>query len=176
MSGGFLARAQMQTRGLSETDKAYVVESMLQLEADTQASEFENIRKISSDNIGSLSPARVAKLGFSVMDPAQIEIGKRDHVVEYVVIRRIDLRDGIVVIKLSRVIEGHPCFAPPFSGELSFTYEFQNTSQGWVGRLAGKPLPFMFDRGLSLQTVITNRRNPTRAGSAHGLSPGFIER
>jgi hypothetical protein len=148
VSGGFLARGQSQSTGLSEAEKGDIVESLLQLETEAQASDFEKIRKISSDNIGSLSPARVAKHGFSLMEAGQIESLKKDNVVEYVVIRRIDLKDGIVVVKLSRVIEGRPCFGPPSSRERSFTYEFQNGSTEWVGRLVRKPLPFTFGRGL----------------------------
>ena len=151
VSGGFLARGQSQTTGLSEAEKGDIVESLLQLETQAQASEFEKIRIISSDNTGSISPARVSKLGFSLMEAGQIESLKKDNVVEYVVIRRIDLSDGIVVVNVSRVIEGHPCFGPPFSRERSFTYEFQNGSSEWVGRLVRKPLPFTFSRGLAIK-------------------------
>ncbi len=73
VSGGFLARGQSQTTGLSEAEKGDIVESLLQLETQAQASEFEKIRIISSDNTGSISPARVSKLGFSLMEAGQIE-------------------------------------------------------------------------------------------------------
>jgi hypothetical protein len=81
-SGGFLARGQSQITGLSEAEKGDIVESLLQLETKAQTSEFEKIRMISSDNLGSISPARVAKLGFSLMEAGQIESLKKDNVVE----------------------------------------------------------------------------------------------
>jgi hypothetical protein len=151
VSGGFLARGQSQTTAISEAEKGDIVESLLQLETESQATDFETIRMISSDNIGSLAPARVAKHGFSLMEAGQIESLRKDHVVEYVVIRTIDFKDGIVVVKLSRVIEGRPCFGPPLSRERSFTYEFQNGTSEWVGRLVRKPLPFTFSRGLAIK-------------------------
>lgn len=151
VSGVFLARGQSQSTLLSDAEKADIVESLLQLEIEAQDSEFENIRNISSDNIGSVSTTRIEKHGFSLKSAGQIESLKKDHVVEYVVIRRIYLRDGILVVRLSRVIEGRPCFSPAFSRERSFTYEYLYGSTGWVGRLVRKPLPFLLVRSLAIK-------------------------
>jgi len=120
VSGVFLVRGESQSTVLSDAEKADIVESLLQLETEAQGSEFENIRNILSDNIVSVPPPRIAKQGFSLMTAGQIESLKKHHVVEYIVIRRIYFRDGIVVVRLSRVIEGRPCFSPAFSRERSF--------------------------------------------------------
>ena len=144
-SGVFLARGQ----GVDFPADAELVESLLQLEIEAQASEFKNIRNISSDNIGSISAMRITKHGFSLMAADQIETLRKDHVIEYVVIRRIYLRDGLVLVRLSRVIDGRPCFSPAFSSERSFTYEFQIGAIGWVGRLVRQTRPFSLGRSLA---------------------------
>lgn len=101
--GACFGRRESQIPVVSDTEKADVVESLLQLENEAQRSDFENIRILAADNIGLLSAARIAKQGFSLMAATQIESLQRDHVVEYVRIKAINfLGDGIVVVRLSR--------------------------------------------------------------------------
>jgi hypothetical protein len=151
-SGVFLAHGQNQNTVLSDDAKADIVESLLQLVIEAPFSEFKYIRKISSDNIGSVPTTRIAKHGFSVLSADQIRTLRNDNfLVEYVILRRMDLRGSVVTVNLSRVIEGRPCFAPPFFREESFTYEYKEGAKGWVGRLVQKPLPFSFGRNLAIK-------------------------
>jgi len=140
---------QSQSGVLSDEDEAEILESLLQLEIKPLGSEFGNIRTFSSDNIGSVAASRIAKNGFSLKAARDIQRWKHEHVIEYVVIRSIYLRDGIVVVRLSAVTEGRPCFAAAFSTERSFTYEFQKSAKEWVGRLVKRPVPFPFSRSLA---------------------------
>ena len=137
---------QSQSGVLSDEDEAEILESLIQLEIKPLGSEFGSIRTFSSANIGRISAARITKLGFSLREPRDIQRRRNDYVIEYVVIRTIHLREGIVVVKLSAVMEGRPCFAPAFSMERSFTYEFQKSAKEWVGRLVKRPGPFPFSK------------------------------
>ena len=123
---------------------------MLQLELKAQSSKFENIRNLSSDNIEFVEPSRISRNGFALLGASQIRNLKKDNLVEYLVFRRIYSKGGIVVVVLSRVNEGHPCFGHAFSRERSFTYEYQKNAEKWMGQLVKRPpLPISFSRNLS---------------------------
>ena len=147
-SSVLLTHGQSQSGVLSDEDKAEIIESLIQLEIKPLGSEFGNIRIFSSDKIGSVLATRIAKHGLSFWSAREIIGSKQEYVVDYVVIRSIYLRDGIVVVSLSTLTEESPCFAPPFSRERSFTYEYQKTPTGWVGKLVKSPVPFPFSWSL----------------------------
>ncbi|SRR6266536_3859399 len=143
-SGVLIARGQQITAGfLSDNDKADIIETVLDLELKAQASitGFANTRKVSSDNIEFIEPSRLSKRGFTLMTGSELRESKKDHVVEYLLFRRIYLRDGAVVVVLSHVIEGRPCFSAPFSRQQSYTYECRRTFEGWTAQLIGRPGP-----------------------------------
>ncbi len=139
---------------LDTSEKAQIVESLLQLEKEAQVAEFESIRKLSSDNIEFYSAEQISKFGFSLLTAEQINRLKADNVIEYVRIKSINyVGKGVVMVKLLRVTEGRPCFSEPFSRQQSVTFEFtknfENASAPWIGRLTGKSLPFSLGRGLT---------------------------
>lgn len=82
------------------------------------------------------------------MAAREIERLKQEYVVDYVVIRGMSLRNGIVVVRLSTVTEGRACFATVF-WERSFTYWYKKQPTGWVGKLVKRPEPFPFTRSLA---------------------------
>jgi hypothetical protein len=145
IAGGFLfAHGQQSTADvLSDSDKAQIMESVLELELRTQASvpDFANIRKVSDDNIEFIEPSRLSKHGFTLVAASQLRESKKDHIVEYLVFRRVYSRDGLALVVLSRVTEGRPCFGAAFSAERTYTYESRRTSGGWVTQLIGRPAP-----------------------------------
>jgi hypothetical protein len=144
VSGVVIAHGQQLIADLlSDSDKAQIIESVLDLELRTQASlpNFANIRRVSDDNIKFIEPSRLSKHGFTLVTASQLRESKRDHIVEYLLFRRIYLRASVVVVVLSRVTEGRPCFGAPFSTERSYTYETRRTADGWVGQLIKSP-PF----------------------------------
>jgi hypothetical protein len=147
------AHAQQPTANiLSAHDKAEIIESVLDLELKTQASfpGFANIREVSSDGIEFIEPSRLSKHGFTLVDGSQLRESKKDRIVEYLAFGRIYLRDGVVIVVLSRVTEGRPCFSEPFSTARSYTYEMRRTVDGWVTQLIGRPVPVVsFARNLS---------------------------
>jgi len=145
--------SQSQSNALSDEDEAEILESLIQLETKHLGGEFGAVRYFSSENIGSLSAARITKHGFWLIYPGDIERGRRDYMLNYVVIRSIYPKDGIVVVRVSVVTEGRPCFAPAFSTERSFTYWFKKSANEWVGRLVKRPSPFLFSKSLANPTV-----------------------
>ena len=98
--------------------KAEIIESVLQLELKEQSSvgEFKNIRNLSAENIEFVERSRISRQGFDLLDDSQIQNLRQNQFVEYLVFRRIDFKDGIAVVVLSRVNEGRPCFGPVFQG------------------------------------------------------------
>ena len=145
-SGVIIAQGQQTSVSLlSDSDKADLIESVLDLELQAQASvpDFANIRKISSDDVEFIEPSRLSKRGFTLVVGSQLRESKKDHVVEYLVFRKIYSRDGAVVVVLSRVTEGRPCFGAAFSRERSYTYECQRTSGGWTVQLIARPGPLI---------------------------------
>lgn len=145
--------SQSQSNTLSDEDEAEIVESLIQLETKHFGGEFGAVRYFSSETIGSLSASRITKHGFWLISPGDIQTRKRDYMLDYVVIRGIHPKDGIVVVRVSVVTEGRPCFAPAFSSERSFTYWFKKSANEWVGRLVKRPSPFLFSKSIANPTV-----------------------
>ena len=143
---GSMSHVLGQGNVLADEDEAAILESLIKLETNHLGAEFSGIRLFSSENIGPLAALRIAKLGFLLVSGGDIERGKHDHVLDYVVIRSIYLKDGIVTVRVSVVKEGRPCFGSAFSMERSFTYVFQKSANEWVGRLARRPSPLLFQR------------------------------
>jgi hypothetical protein len=145
IASGFLFAHAQQPKAdlLSDSDKAQIIESVIDLELQTQVSvpDFANIRRVSDDRIEFIEPSRLSKHGFTLVAASQLRESKKDHVVEYLLFRRIYSRDELVVVVLSRVTEGRPCFGAPFSTERTYTYESRRTSSGWVARLIARPAP-----------------------------------
>lgn len=143
IAGVFLfAHGQQSTADiLFDSDKAQIIESVLDLELRTQASvpDFAHIRKVSDDNIEFIEPSRLSKHGFTLVAASQLRESKKDHIVEYLLFRRVYSRDGVTLVALSRVTEGRPCFGAAFFTERTYTYESRRTSDGWVAQLIGKP-------------------------------------
>ena len=137
-----------QSRALTDEDDADILESLLQVKIDPFGTALGSVRTFSSDNIATASATRLAKHGFSFMSSWDIQRKKQDHMIDYVIIRSIYLKDGIAVVRLSIVREGRPCFGPAFSSERSFTYEFEKSANEWVGRLVKGPTPFPFSKKL----------------------------
>lgn len=143
---GSMSHALGQGNVLADEDEAAILESLIKLEAKHFGAELSGIQLFSSENIGPLAALRIAKLGFSLASAGDIERGKREHVLDYAVIRSISRKDGMVTVRVSVVKEGRPCFAPAFSTERSFTYVFQKSANEWVGRLARRSSPLLFQR------------------------------
>jgi hypothetical protein len=154
---GSMSHALGQGNALADEDEAAILESLIKLETNHLGAEFSAVRFFSSENIGPLAVLRIAKLGFGLVSAGDIERGKRDHVVDYAVIRSIYLKDGIVTVRVSVVKEGRPCFAPAFSTERSFTYVFQKSANEWVGRLARRSSPFLFSKSVANPTIYPQR-------------------
>jgi|SRR5687768_6244808 len=147
IAGGFLfAHGQRSTADLlSDSDKAQIIESVLEIELRTQASvpDFANIRKVSDDNIEFMELSRLSKHGFTLVAASQLRESKKDHIVEYLRFRRVYSRDERALVVLSRVTEGRPCFGGAFFTGRTYTYESRRTSSGWVAQLIGKPAPLI---------------------------------
>ena len=142
LSGLMPARGQKSpTSFLADADKADVLESALQLQLQAQRSEFGNVRDLSSDNLKFIDPARLSRLGFVLLDAEQLRARARNNVIDYLRLRTIYPKDGKVIVTLSVVREGRPCFAPYFSSEQSFAYEYGKQSGKWAGKLAGILVP-----------------------------------
>ena len=150
---GSMSHALGQGNTLANEDEAAILESLTKLETSHLGAEFSGITRFSSENIGPLAASRIAKLGFSLVSAGDIERWKRKHVLDYVVIRSIYLKDGMVTIRASVVKEGQPCFAPAFSTERSLTYVFKKSANEWVGRLARRSRPFLFPKSIANPTI-----------------------
>jgi len=147
MVAGLLgARGQQPTSDLiSDADKADIIESVLDLEVRNQNSvpDFANIRNVSSDNIEFIEPSRLSTHGFKLVAASYLRESRKDHVIEYLLFKKISLRDRVAVVVLSRVTEGRPCFSAAFSRERSYTYESRRTSNGWLAQLTRRPAPMI---------------------------------
>jgi len=128
-----------------------LIKSLLKLEIKTQEADFENLRTISSENIG-LTSAWLQEQGFRLIPQEEILKQKQDHIISYLAIRNISYPgDGVVLIRLARVTEGRPCFSAPFSTQHILTYEFKLEEivgmKVWAGRLTRDSLPFTLKQG-----------------------------
>ena len=108
---GSISHTLGQSSSLSDEDEAEILESLIQLETNHLGGELAASSYFSSENIGSLSASRITKHGFRLISPGDIQIRIRDYMLNYVVIRSIQPKDGIVVVRVSVVTEGRPCGA-----------------------------------------------------------------
>ena len=147
-AGGFsLARGQQATADLlTDNDRARIIESVLDLELQTQASipGFSNITTVSDENIEFIERSWLPKHGFTIAAASNLREAKKDSVVEYLLFMKIYARDELAVVGLSRVTEGRPCFGAAFSRVRNYTYEVRRTPNGWVAQLIREPA-LMFD-------------------------------
>ena len=138
LSGVAYTHAQQPVTSLaSDSDKAGIVDAVA-LELRNQRADLDSvkIREVSWENIQFLEPFQLSKYGFKLVSASSLNQSKREHIVEYLVFRSIDLRNNDVAqIALSHVTEGRPCFAPSFSREQSYTYEARRTPFGWVAQM-----------------------------------------
>ena len=141
---------------LSDEDEAEVLEKVIQLQIKTQFSELVTTKKFLSDNISPASAMRIAKHGFSLVPASELQGWTEKNVVDYMAVRSIYLRDGIVVVRLAIVREVRPCFGPLPPTERSVTYEFQKSPTGWVGKLRTTPIPFRINRSQALPSGRVN--------------------
>ncbi len=128
---------------LADTDKTGIIESVLSLEVRNQKSvpDFANIRAVSSENIEFVEPSRLSAHGFTFVSVGSLNAAKQNNVVEYLLFKEICLRNGVALVVLSRVTEGRPCFAPPFSRERRFTYKARRTPRGWIAEVIDRSAP-----------------------------------
>jgi hypothetical protein len=160
LGSGLLALGQ-EARGLSREDQTKIIESVLQLEARNQNSEFESIRNLSTENIEFVDPSRIGGSGFTLITADYIRSEKVDRMIDYVVVHKIYSRDGKVFVNLSRMNEGRPCFGPAYSRERTFNYEYRKESGEWVGRLVARtPRPFSAPWNWSVNGDRPSRTDP----------------
>jgi len=143
------ALSQTQNNTLSNEDEADIMEALIKQETKQLGGELGTVRYFSSENLSSLATSRIKNQGFWVITPFAIETQKREYVVNYVVIRSIYSKDGIVVVNVAVVAEGRPCFAPAFSLERSFSYWFKKSGNEWVGQLRRRPNPLLSPTGVA---------------------------
>ena len=158
IAGGFLvAHGQQPTSDLlSNSNRARILEAVLDLELQIQASvpDFANVRNVSDENIDFIQPSSLSKYGFTIVGVRKLRESKQDHIVEYLLFRKIYSLNELAVVELSRVTEGRPCFGAWFSTERTYAYEVRRTPGGWVAKLIRKPAPMI---GFALD------RSPTRS-------------
>ena len=148
-SSAVLIHGQSPNPVLSDEDEAAILETLVRLETKSLGSEIGQLKTFSSANLSRASATRLAKLGFSLITTWNIEKYRTEHIIDYVAVRSIRVRERTVFVNLSVVSEGRPCFAPAFSRERSFTYTFQKLEDEWVGRLVKRSAPFPFSRSLA---------------------------
>ena len=106
--------AKAKSAVVSEQDEAEILESLLQRKSNPLARSLEISGLSLPTTLVPVSATRIEKQGFSLMASGDIQRFSSDHVIEYLVIRSIYRRDGFVVVRLSAVTEGQPCFARAF--------------------------------------------------------------
>src|SRR5688572_13213209 len=81
----FVVQGQSQTTTPVDALPVELFKSLLQLEIKTQEADFENLRAISSENIG-LTSEWLQEQGFRLIPEKDIVKGKKEHIVSYVVL------------------------------------------------------------------------------------------
>lgn len=140
--------AQGRYSVVSEQDEATILESLIKLELEkkTLGSEIGYIRTFASANISSASARQLEKLGFTLIRDDEIQIRKTSWVIDYVMVRNIELKNGLVTVMISAVTEGRPCFGPAFRSQRSFTYTFRKEGEKWIGQLLRTFFPISYPR------------------------------
>jgi hypothetical protein len=138
---------------ISKEDKTEIIKSILQLTQSSVFTRFTSIKYLSLENIEFIAPTLISDPGFVLLSYSQIEELKKEHVIEYVIFRSIDMESEKVIVTLSRMTEGRPCFAPAFSSEQKIKYEYSKESGQWKGELIRQlfPSPFLYDQILNIK-------------------------
>ena len=132
---------QLTADPLTDNDRALIIDAVLYLDLRSQSSfpRFTTIRIVSDENIEFIERSSLSKHGFTLVGASELRESKKDRVVEYLRFETIHSRDQVVVVKVSRVAEGRPCFSAPISSSRSYTYEARRTPGGWVAQLISSP-------------------------------------
>ena len=141
ISGVSALGQQPTAEPLSYAYKIAIIESVLEVKNHASLRDVTFIRAVSSENIDFVDSSLFTKHGFTLVSASDLSERKTHYVVDYLLFRKISLRDGVAVIILSRVIEGRGCFGPAMRRELSYTYESRRTSNGWFATLTRGPVP-----------------------------------
>ena len=146
--------------GLSNVDKAAIIDAVLTVESRNESSIpfYGTLRRVSSENIEFIERSQLSNHGFSYFPAIDIMLLKRDHVIDYLRFNQILLRDGVVVVTLSRVTEGRPCFAGSFSREKRYTYKARQTVVCWIAELTQSPASPLSFPPLSFSRKVFPRR------------------
>ena len=141
-------QAQSRYGAISEQDEAGILESLIKLELEkkTLGSEIGYIRTFASANLSSVSARQLEKHGFTMIRDDEIQIRKTSWVIDYLMVRNMELKNGLVTVMISAVTEGRPCFGPAFRSQRSFTYTFRKEGEEWVGQLLRTSFPMSYPR------------------------------
>ena len=144
--GGSAASALGQpptAKALSSADTTSIVISILD-SGPIRFFRFYDFRAVSSDNLEFVDSAQLEKHGIRLVSASFLEEAQKDHVVRYLLFRKISFRDGVAVITLAQITEGRACFASHMHSESTYTYEVQRTPNGLSAKLISGPAPQMF--------------------------------
>jgi hypothetical protein len=124
---------QTVTDALSYTDESDIVEAVLNPDLNDRPSRLNlpHIRTVSSANIEFIDTSRLREHGFTLVTSSQLSESKKDHVVDYLVFKKIELAQGVARVVVWHVTEGRPCFSSSFSSHTMYTYECRRTLTGW---------------------------------------------
>ena len=104
---------------------------------------FHKRYTVSSENLEFVDSSELEKHDIRLVSASSLREAQKDHVVDYLLFRKISFRDGVAVVTLAKIKEGRPCFAPPMHSESSYTYEVRRTSKGLIATLIRSPAPPM---------------------------------
>lgn len=131
----------LQNNFVSDSDRAEIVESVLEQELLTQITipDFAYIRTVSSENLEFMQPSQLAKHGFRLANADDLQPSKNFYV-QYLLFGKISRRNEVAVVSLSRVMVGPPCYGGPSISQREYIYESRRTNGRWVSQLIRRPV------------------------------------
>jgi len=128
-------------------DKQPIIRAVLEAELRRQSQVFEEVTQLSSENVGLITSLEISGRKVVVLDAAKIRERVKDgNSITYLLFKSFEAKDGMVVVKLSRVIEQDRCFGGYHKESRDYTYVARTVDERWQAEFKGRSNPLFGDK------------------------------
>lgn len=138
--------AQLLSRPDGE-DQRPIIRAVLEAELLRQSQVFEEVRQLSSENIGLIPALEISGRTVVVLDAARIrELVKDGSSITYLLFKSFEAEGGAVVVRLSRVSELDGCFGGYHKESWDYIYVARKVNERWQAELKRRSSPLFWRR------------------------------
>ncbi|HVF09436.1 MAG TPA: hypothetical protein VNA16_01460 [Abditibacteriaceae bacterium] len=128
-------------------DKQPIIHAVLEAELRRQDQMFEEVTQLSSENIDLIPSLEISGRKIVVLDANGIREKVKDgNGLTYMLFKSFEAKDGMVSVRLARVIEQDRCFGGYFKESTDYIYVARKVDDRWQAELKGRSIPAFGDK------------------------------